>query len=94
MAEAGNINHFAWPYGRFHHFNVFATKAVFEAGFKTCASAERGCHTQNPDSIEDLCIRRDHISAHWPLNHIRYFLTRNAIDTSRQKNGYPAGWDI
>ena len=42
--RCGEVSHFAYPYGRFFHFNRKAYDLVFKAGFISCASAERGCH--------------------------------------------------
>lgn len=92
--ELGAVRHFAWPYGRFHHFSDFAAKAVFEAGFESCASGERGCHITKPDSEEALCIRRDALEPNCPLSYTRYFMTTNATYPSRQQNGWPEGWGI
>lgn len=44
----GEVFHFAYPYGRFFHFNREAYNLVFKAGFISCASAERGCHIPPP----------------------------------------------
>jgi len=92
--RVGSIKHFAWPYGRFFHFSPTAAKIVFETGFKSCASAERGCHVtaQSERQEYNLCIRRDHIIAKWPINHILYFLAKNSRKASIQNNYWPSGW--
>ena len=87
----GPIEHFAWPYGRFHHFSPEARRAVYDAGYRIIASAERGCHPPSPQppKNEELCIRRDHLIAGWPSAHMQYFLARNATYCSSQMNSWP-----
>lgn len=87
----GDVKHFSWPFGRFSHFSPTAAKIVFEAGFQSCASAERGCHVAQAERIS-LCIRRDHTIASWPINHILYFMARNCRIASRHNNLWPKGW--
>ncbi len=89
--RCGNVKHFAFPYGRFFHFNAIGRKAVFDAGFSTCATAERGCHINPVAAItsEELCIRRDHTVLGWDINHIMYFLINNAKNVSINNNFYP-----
>lgn len=86
----GPIDHFAWPYGRFFHFVSEAREMVFKAGYKSCASAERGCHL-GKDKIEtkNLCIRRDLVVAANPNYETYYFLSRNTSDTKFQKDFWP-----
>ena len=92
-ARLGPVHHFAWPYGRFHHFTPEAAGEVFAAGYTSCASAERGCHVgSEPVAAQDLCIRRDQVKPSWPLRHIRYFLWLNARRVVRQKDGWPDAW--
>lgn len=90
--HCGQIKHFAFPYGRFIHFSEAGRKAIFEAGYSSCASAERGCHI-NPDSplnAEELCIRRDHIILAWGIDQILYFIINNAKNAASQNNLFPA----
>ena len=90
-SRCGSVKHFAFPYGRFFHFNEIGRKAVFDSGFVSCASAERGCHL-NPDkfiSNEELCILRDHVILDWNINHILYFLARNSRNASPKNNYFP-----
>ena len=89
--RCGQIKHFAFPFGRFFHFSEAGRKSVFEAGFTTCATAERGCHINplTPISGQDLCIRRDHTVLGWDMNHIMYFLINNAKHASVNNNFYP-----
>ncbi len=90
-AHCGAIRHFAFPYGRFFHFNETARKIVFDTGFESCASAERGCHINHDLQIqkEELCILRDHIILNWKMNHILYFLAKNSRSVSTANNLYP-----
>ena len=89
----GGVKHFAWPEGRFWHFSATAAKAVFAAGYESCASAERGCHISAPDwPRPNLCLRRDYVSAHWPLSHTFYFLCRGSQNASVANNHWPAEW--
>ena len=90
--KCGDIKHFAFPYGRFMHFREVGRKAVFDAGFTTCATAERGCHinASAPIAPEALCIRRDHTVLGWDMNHIMYFLVNNAKKATVNNNFYPA----
>lgn len=87
----GAAPHFAYPYGRFQDLPIEGVKAVFEAGHRSCASAERGCHTNVASLQHDqLLIRRDHVILDWPLEHVRFFLANSARKASSAKNGYPA----
>ncbi len=90
-SKCGKVEHFAFPYGRFFHFNEAGRQAVFSAGYKSCASAERGCHINSDMSIsnEHLCIRRDHIVLDWGINHILYFLSNNAKRALGSNNLFP-----
>jgi peptidoglycan/xylan/chitin deacetylase (PgdA/CDA1 family) len=90
--KCGNIIHFAYPYGRHFHFSSAGRKIVFQQGYLSCASAERGCHIVPPGGMTDkeqLLIRRDHIILDWPMNHIRYFLARNAMKADIKNNFFP-----
>jgi peptidoglycan/xylan/chitin deacetylase (PgdA/CDA1 family) len=89
----GGVRHFAWPYGRFSEFTPAAARIVFETGFQSCASAERGCHVLKREGDDfSLCIRRDPIMAKWPLSHILYFLSRSSKRASILDNQWPLGW--
>ncbi|WP_276133831.1 polysaccharide deacetylase family protein [Polluticoccus soli] len=99
MAETWNVlrqycdlpKHFAFPYGRFFHFSEAGRKAVFDAGFISCASAERGCHI-NPDrplQPDELCIRRDHVVLDWGVDQIFHFINSNARKAAAHNNLFP-----
>ena len=91
--RCGTVAHFAFPYGRFHHFNGFSRQELFAAGYQSLATAERGCHISdgNPVQKEALVIRRDHIILDWPIPHIIWFLQKNSLFASVQNNYY-TGW--
>lgn len=79
-ARCGEAKHFAYPYGRFFHFNELGRKAVFDAGFISCATAERGCHINGNATIDftKLALRRDQVIVDWKWQHIYYFLINNS----------------
>ncbi len=87
----GVADHFSWPYGRFSHFSAAAARIVFEAGFRSCASAERGCHVARL-APRDLCIRRTHVVAKWPISNTIYWLARYSRSASVNNSGWPPGW--
>ena len=91
--HCGNVKHFSFPYGRFYHFNNIAAQAVFNAGFYSCATAERGCHInpENKLAHDELCIRRDHVIAQWNPKHILCFLANNSRKSHRNNNLFPYG---
>lgn len=80
----GGVRHFSWPFGTFRDITSEAMSAVFDAGFETCASAVRGCHVRAPHTTRDLCIRRNHVQANWPIHHVLYFMMRNAKHAASQ----------
>lgn len=88
----GRAEHFAWPYGRFRQFSRQAAHAVFDSGYRSCASAERGCHGPLPVDHRFLCLRRDHLLANWPIGHCRYFLARSARARLTGGSLWPTGW--
>lgn len=91
----GRVDHFSWPFGKFHHFRASAARAVFDAGYVSCASGERGCHVgEKPIATRDLCLRRDAVFARWPWSHVAYFLVRNAANRVRDCATWPDGWPM
>ena len=88
--HCGEAKHFAYPFGNFNNFNEKGRKIVFDAGFISCSSGERGCHIQHDGPLlnEELCIRRDHIVV-GRLNHIIHFLVRNANTATVSNNLFP-----
>lgn len=89
--RCGSAKHFAFPYGRFYHFSNVGRKAVFNSGFTSCASAERGCHINHPTvlSASDLCIRRDQVILAWRKEHIMYFLVNSSKKANFNNNLFP-----
>lgn len=89
--QCGEIRHFAFPYGRFFHFNERAREIVFNTGFTSCASAERGCHINHDRTLlnDELCIRRDHVILDWKMDHIFHFLSNNAKKATISNNLFP-----
>lgn len=92
LTHCGPTPHFAFPYGRFFHFSSVGRKAVFNNGFTTCATAERGAHITDGTTISaaDLCIRRDHIVLGWEMSHIMYFITNSAAKATIANNYFPS----
>jgi|694.fasta_scaffold01109_34 peptidoglycan/xylan/chitin deacetylase (PgdA/CDA1 family) len=91
VARCGESKHFAFPYGRFADFNETAKEIVFEAGFSSCATAERGCHINHPTTlpIDKFCILRDHIVLGWSIEHIMHFLIANSKKQNVNNNLFP-----
>ena len=89
-SRIGNPVHFAFPYGKYFHFTEKARKVVFDIGYQSCSSAERGCHVQQaqPPVKEHLLIRRDNTVLDWSLDHIKHFLRRNATNKRLQQNSF------
>jgi len=89
VARVGVPEHFAWPYGRLDDITPAAAKEIFAAGFRSCASGERGSHavvssetSQTSVTGESVTsaswyVRRESILASWPKRHVRYFLDRS-----------------
>lgn len=90
-SKCGTSKHFAFPFGRFHHFTKEAKEICFDVGYHSCATAERGCHINHPTPLQprDLCILRDHIVLDWDMSHILYFLANNARQVNASNNLYP-----
>lgn len=75
--EFGDVPHFAWPLGRWHHFTESARQTA-SSTHKSVASAERGSHGPSIRASGDWCPRRDHIMTSWPLRHSKIFVRRSA----------------
>ena len=94
-SRLGEVTHFAWPRGRFHHFTEGAARTVFETGHTSCASAERGAHVVGATgTVEALCLRRDHLMTSWPLRHALYLLARSAERADGSSNAWPQDWHV
>jgi len=78
--HCGEIQHFAYPYGRWSDFNQRGMSLVREAGYKSCATAERGCHTAGTRDMTAIpIIQRDLVIAGWPQRHIEFFMHTNML---------------
>jgi peptidoglycan/xylan/chitin deacetylase (PgdA/CDA1 family) len=65
--------HFSAPYGDAGRFSEAVSEAALGAGYTSCANAQRGLNT----AAEDVyALRRHHLEASWPVEHVRYFLGR------------------
>jgi peptidoglycan/xylan/chitin deacetylase (PgdA/CDA1 family) len=92
--RVGPVAHFAWPFGRFEDFSAAGERAVRAAGFRSLASAERGCHVVPAYGQGDrLCIRRDQVIARSRPEHTAWFCIRSARRASAADNLSPAEWD-
>jgi peptidoglycan/xylan/chitin deacetylase (PgdA/CDA1 family) len=89
--NTGEAKHFAFPYGRFFHFNEIGREIVFNTGFLSCASAERGCHINHDRLLlnQELCILRDHIILDWDIDHVFHFLAANSKKATPSNNLFP-----
>jgi peptidoglycan/xylan/chitin deacetylase (PgdA/CDA1 family) len=89
--KCGEVKHFAFPYGRFFHFNQIGKESAFKVGYESCATAERGCHIKHDKIIDNknLCIRRDQYIAAWPYSHLLFFMLKNINSASFMNNIYP-----
>jgi peptidoglycan/xylan/chitin deacetylase (PgdA/CDA1 family) len=67
------VRHLSAPYGNAQSFAPSVAHAARESGYASCASALRGINASGADVF---ALRRDHLSASWPLRDVRYFLTR------------------
>ena len=65
--------HLSAPYGDAARFSEAVSEAARRAGYSSCATAQRGLNT-GPGDV--YALRRHHVEASWPLEHVRYFLGR------------------
>lgn len=79
--QLGQVDHFAWPYGKFVDIGAPAARRVFDAGYRSCASGVRGSHGSFDQlTTGPVCIHRENIDIEWPMRHIRYFLARSSTN--------------
>lgn len=67
----GAVRHASAPYGDRARFTEAVADAARAAGYESCATALRGVNTS---ALDLYALRRDHLSARWPLRELRYFL--------------------
>jgi peptidoglycan/xylan/chitin deacetylase (PgdA/CDA1 family) len=66
------VEHVSAPYGEVARFNPAISTAARAAGYVSCSTAIRG-----PNATSDVyALHRDHVVAGWPIDDIRYFLSR------------------
>lgn len=85
----GEVDHFAWPFGRPQHFSHAGRKHVFDAGYATCASAIRGAHVAIAGDRQ-FCIRRDNVVAAWPVQHNLHLIAKSAREATAEMNQWPS----
>ena len=90
--KLGQVKHFAWPLGKFSHFSIQAARAVQDAGYESCASAERGSHAAHAEAGVPFCVRRDLVEVDWPTRHTEYFLMKSRRAPFKLKQTWPADW--
>jgi peptidoglycan/xylan/chitin deacetylase (PgdA/CDA1 family) len=66
--------HVSAPYGDRERFSPAVSAAALASGYTSCASALRG---RNTVATDPYALRRDHLVASWPVEHLRYFLFRS-----------------
>lgn len=97
LKRFGVADHFAWPYGGFHHMLPEFAASVFEGGFVSCASGARGAHALVPgawDAAQPFCLHRDSIVAAWPVRHAEYFLAKSAANLIGPQETWPEEWSV
>lgn len=77
-AKLNDIKHYAYPRGQFKFFNFNYLNKVYDYGYKSCATAVRGCHIKQPKKIKhiNIAIRRDVVVFYEPLSFVKYFLKK------------------
>jgi peptidoglycan/xylan/chitin deacetylase (PgdA/CDA1 family) len=65
------VRHLSAPYGERARFSERVADAARVAGYESCATAIRGVNTS---ALDLYSLRRDHLSARWPLRELAYFL--------------------
>lgn len=88
----GRADHFAWPYGRFEAVSARVVRAVFDAGFRTCASAEPGCHVDGVRAARSLCVRRQIVESHWTGARVRHRIVRSSRFGAPGIDRWPSAW--
>jgi peptidoglycan/xylan/chitin deacetylase (PgdA/CDA1 family) len=69
-----DVLHFSAPYGDRVRFSPEVSAAARDAGYTSCATAQRG---RNVSADDVFALRRHHLVAGWPVADLRYFLARS-----------------
>ena len=88
ISRIGQVDHFAWPCGQWHHFRRDMVDVVYSAGYRSLASAVRGAHVPTA-SRRPICLRREHVDLNWPLADVRYLAARSARRADATAGEYP-----
>lgn len=96
----GQVEHFAWTYGRFADFSQAAFEQVFALGYRSCASGVRGSHagssveaTPPARSPQQICLRREQVEMSWPIHHREFFLARSQRFPISREASVPTVWE-
>ena len=93
--SVGTCDHFAWPYGRFSHFNEQSQHVASRLGFISAASGERGSHAAHSSPVRFMpCIRRESVEVRWPFRHVKYFLNRSGRSPRQPSDSWPSQWRL
>lgn len=65
------IAHVSAPFGTTARFSPAVSRSAREAGYASCATAQRGTN-EGPDDV--YALKRHHLVADWSLDDVRYFL--------------------
>ncbi|MDA0177911.1 MULTISPECIES: polysaccharide deacetylase family protein [Mesoflavibacter] len=90
LEEKGlTIKHYAYPRGQFKFFKESYLNQVYKFGYKSCATAVRGCHISQSNGLKstNIALRRDVVVFKEPLNFVKYFLSK-AQKQATQNNTY------
>ena len=92
-ARAGHVEHFAWPFGGFDDIDPYVAEIVASLGYLSMASAVRGCHLGgSADERPIPVLRRDHVVAAWPLDHVLYFMASATRGAAGVRTMWPDAW--
>lgn len=91
--RAGRVEHFAWPFGAFDDIDSLGAELVASLGYLSMASAVRGCHLGGSADPTPLpVLRRDHVIAAWPIEHVLYFMASAARGAASVGTMWPDAW--
>ncbi len=76
--HVGSDIHFAWPYGSPNDINQKALNLIYETGHISAAAVDRNSHYKALDiQAERSYLIREQIEPFYPVNHVRYFLSKD-----------------